>query len=124
MIFFEFLRWHYYEVPLAIIHIWRNFLSFSFDFFGVRYHLKTLFKPWHLVVVRFDEESLIKKFFLNLASRFIASLVGMGMRLFTIAMGLLSALSFFFLGIAIELFWLALPFLLVYSFLQGVYFNW
>lgn len=119
MIFLDFIKWYYYEAPLGIITIWRNFLAFPFDFFGIRYHLRTFFRPWHLIVVRFAGEERIKTFFFNLASRLIGSMVGMVARSVTIGMGLVTFATFFIFGLMIELFWLFLPFLLIYLVWQG-----
>jgi len=123
MIFFGFVRWYYRESPLAIITIWKNFLAFAIDFFGIRYHFATFFRPWKLVSVRYDEEeSLVTRFFLNVAGRAVGIVVGIMMRSFAIVSGLIAFLVFFAAGIIVEIFWLLLPLALVFLFYQGVSF--
>ncbi|MBI3336743.1 hypothetical protein HYZ98_04245, partial [Candidatus Peregrinibacteria bacterium] len=91
---------------MEIVTIWRNFLAFSVDFFGVSYHLRTFFRPWHLLVVHFEEGSAVEKFFFNIASRIIGRVMGAIMRSGAILIGLLSFGAFFLAGIALELLWL------------------
>lgn len=123
MIFFDFIRWYYYDSSLAILTIWKNFLAFAIDFFGIRYHLATFFRPWKLVTLRYDEEeSLATRFFLNVAARAVGVVVGIVMRSFAIASGLLTFLIFFAAGIIIEVFWLLLPLGVAFLFYQGVLF--
>lgn len=118
--FLDFLKWYYYETPRSLLKIWENFIIFPFYFFGIHYHLTTLFRPWHLIVVQFEEETGAKRFFLNLASRIIGRIMGMFVRLFTILAGLISIIAAFFIGLALQLFWLSFPVVLASFFIQGI----
>ncbi len=120
MLFAEFIKWYYHEAPIQIAEIWRNFLTFPFNIFGIRYHLATFFRPWHLVAVRFEDTSLIRKFLWNLSSRVVGSLLGAFMRGITIMIGFVSAFLVFFIGIFFLLLWLFLPLILGYAFFESI----
>lgn len=120
MILAEFIKWYYREAPIQIVMIWKNFLTFPFDLFGIRYHIQTFFRPWHLVVVRFDDASIIRKFLWNVSSHIIGSLLGAFVRGITITVGLVSVALAFFIGIFLLLLWLFLPLILAYAFLEGI----
>lgn len=121
MILAEFFRWYYYQAPLEIIAIWQNFLPFPFQFFGVRYHSATFFRPWHLIIVQFDDPNKLKRFFLNIAGKVIGVVIGMLMRLLVIMLGITGFVVVFFFGIIAEIFWLLLPVALVITIIQGFY---
>lgn len=122
MIFAEFIHWYYYKAPLDIIIIWRNFLFFSYHFFGIPYHLATFFRPWRLVVVQFEEQGVIRRFFFNLAGKMIGIGIGMTMRSLTIFLGLVTMLALVIGGVFFVFVWLLLPAGLILGFLQGAFF--
>lgn len=120
MIFLEFVKWYFFDTPLIMFKIWWNFFRFFFDFFGVRYHFKTLFRPWHAMVVTYEGASRIQQFFFKVFSRVIGSIIGAIVRSITIILGITIALtSLIFLPLA-EGFWLLLPFLLLFLFITGM----
>lgn len=119
----EFLKWYYYHVPKDLFTIWGNFLRFFYHFFGIPYHLATLFRPWHLIVVRFEEEDKVKAFFYNVASRIIGSVMGMIVRLITIFAGFIGIVLAFIVGILIPVLWFALPFLMVIGLAAGFWYK-
>lgn len=119
MIVFDFFRWYYGEAVLGIFRILGNFLEFSFNFFGIRYHFATLFRPWHLIVVRFDQESGASRIMLNMSSRLIASSIGFFVRSFTILVGILTLLVLFLGSVIVVVLWLFLPLILALLFFQG-----
>lgn len=121
MIIAEFIRWYYYEAPLNIVAIWRNFLPFPFQFFGVRYHAATFFRPWRLKVVQFDEPNAITRFFKNLAARLIGSVIGLIMRTVVIIMGILGFIIVCIGGVVAEVLWLLLPLGLAFTIIQGFF---
>lgn len=120
MILFEFFIWYYGRVPRALLRAWDNFLVFFYHFFGIRYHLVTLFRPWHLVQVRFQEEGMVKTYLYNIASRIIGSVLGAIVRFITVLTGLSVILSVGVLGAVGQLCWLLLPFSVGYFFISGV----
>ncbi len=62
----------------------------------------------------------IEDFFGNLIVNTLMRLVGAVIRLIFIIMGVVSVLLCAVLGLAVLAFWLVLPFLLIYTFLQGI----
>lgn len=120
MIFLEFFIWYYSKAPLALLRAWKNFLIFFYHFFGIKYHLATLFRPWHLVQVRFQEASQIKTFLYNVASRIIGSVLGAIVRVITVLTGIGIILCVGILGAVGQLCWVLLPFGAGYFFITGI----
>ena len=88
MTLLDFLTWYFINAPKAIFIIWRNFFYFFFDVCGVRYHTKTLLRPWHGVRLTYDFPSRIQNFFFSLASQIIGRAIGALIRSFFIVMGI------------------------------------
>lgn len=120
MIFFEFLYWYYVQAPVALWRIWTNFFLFFFDFFGFRYHARTLFRPWHAMVLRYEGASGVQKFFFTLFSCIVGSTVGFFMRSVVMLLGLAFLLISLVLLPILEFAWLLLPAGVFFLFFRGM----
>ncbi len=112
-----YLAWHYSEALNDMRKIWKNFFVFLFNFFSIFLLIRTLFSPWHRMQENYGR---IEDFFGNLIVNTLMRLVGAVIRLIFIIMGVVSVLLCAVLGLAVLAFWLVLPFLLIYTFLQGI----
>lgn len=112
-----YLAWHYSEALNDMRKIWKNFFVFLFNFFSIFLLIRTLFSPWHRMQESYGR---IEDFFGNLIVNTLMRLVGAVIRLIFIIMGVVSVLLCAVLGLAVLAFWLVLPFLLIYTFLQGI----
>lgn len=112
-----YLSWHYTTALYDMIGIWRNFFYFIYNFFSISLLLRTLFSPWHRIK---ESYAKIEDFFGNLVVNTLMRLVGAVIRMVFIVMGTVSLLLCLIFGVAAFIFWLVLPFLLVYTFFQGI----
>lgn len=113
-----YLAWHYTTALTDMKNIWKNFFTFIFNFFSITLLIKTLFSPWHRMAESYGK---IEDFFGNLMVNTIMRMVGAIVRLMFIVVGIFSLLLCTILGLVIFAFWLILPFLLIYTLLEGVY---
>lgn len=119
MIIFEFIIWYYVKALANIVLLWKNFVEFFFYFFGFSYHIRTLFRPWHAMVLSFQGGSRIQVFFYNLTSRVLASVVGFFARAVTMIFGACVSLVW---GACLPVFlivWVFLPFFIVFLVVRG-----
>jgi hypothetical protein len=119
-IFLQMILWHFIEMPREILSGWKNFLLFNLSFFSVVPLFKTLFYPWRRYNLSYGKELNIGKiteaFFSNLIFRLLGALI----RTCVIFTGLVAEVFILILGFILFLAWLALPFLLIKSFLFAV----
>ena len=112
-----YLAWHYSEALNDMRRIWKNFFVFLFNFFSISLLIRTLFSPWHRMQENYTK---IEDFFGNLIVNTLMRIVGAVIRLIFIIMGVISLVLCAVLGLVALAFWLVLPFLLIYTFLQGI----
>lgn len=112
-----YIFWHYTRAIRDYIHISANFIWFIFYFFSIEILLKTLTDPWKRLS---RDETAHPTFFGNLVINILMRLVGISIRLATIALGLLSLIVVFSLLLLGFFVWLILPFIVAGSFLNGV----
>lgn len=113
-----YLAWHYTTALSDMKNIWKNFFSFIWNFFSIGLLVRTLFSPWHKMAENYGK---IEDLFGNLIVNTMMRLVGAVVRLLFIIMGLFSIVLCAVVGVAVYIFWLVLPFLLIYTLLQGIY---
>jgi len=122
MILFEFVYWYYVRAPATIWRIWRDFVVFFFDFFGFRQHLRTLFRPWHAMVLRNEGSSRLQMFFFALFSRILGSAMGFFVRIITLIFGSVLLLITLVSLPLLEIAWIFLPVGVVVLFVRGLTF--
>jgi len=118
-IFLAWLSWQFFEVPLAILKGWRNFLLFGLNYFSVSLLLKTLFSPWKRYSVSYGRGFDIGRYSSALLSNLIFRLLGAIMRSFLILIGLLAEVLIVFLGLAVFFIWLFLPVIFFWGLIFG-----
>lgn len=112
-----YLSWHYTDALTDMRRIWKNFFIFIWNFFSISLLVSTLFSPWHRMQESYGRiEDVFGNFVVNTMMR----LVGAVVRLIFIIMGTFSLILCAVLGVAALIFWLVLPFILIYTFLQGI----
>lgn len=118
-IFFQYLSWHFLEVPRDILGGWKNFLKFGLNYFSIPLLIKTLFSPWRRYQWAYPKGLQIGKWFEAFFSNLISRLLGAVMRIFLIFFGLLVEVFIIFSGAIIFFGWLVLPILLIFGLSHG-----
>jgi len=118
-IILQHFTWYFFDQSLSILKGWKNFLLFNLNFFSIPILLKSLFSPWRKYQVSygrgFDALHYLEALFSNLIFR----VLGMILRIILIVSGLFFEVLIFFLGAIVFLFWLTLPFLLIFGLVLG-----
>ena len=107
-IFFQFVIWYFWKVPINIILAFKNFLRFNLEFFSVLELIKTFFTPWK----RYQEQHSVAFNLNNRIQVLIGNLISRGMGMFIrsilIIIGLLSEALIFVIGLGVLAGWLSL----------------
>ena len=118
-IFFQYLSWHFLEVPRNIFLGWKNFLKFGLNYFSLPLLIKTLFSPWRRYSWAYPRGFDIGKYFEVFISNLISRILGAIMRFFLIILGILAEVFIIFAGLIILFIWLALPIFLIFGLIFG-----
>lgn len=118
-IFFQWLAWHFWEVPKEIVRAWKNFLKFNFNYFSVSLLLRTFFAPWRRYGMSYGRGLNIGHYIEVFFSNMIFRLIGVVLRSFLIFFGLATEVFLFFLGIVVFFAWLILPVFIVFGLYKG-----
>ncbi len=118
-IFFQWLAWHFWEVPKKIVGAWKNFLKFNFNYFSVALLLRTFFSPWRRYSMSYGRGLNVSRYLEAFFSNMIFRVIGIILRSFLIFFGLATEVFLFFLGIAVFLGWLALPVFIIFGIYKG-----
>lgn len=115
VVFPYYLAWHYTYAIRDFFTIWGNLQWFIYQFFSISVLLKTLFSPFKRLKEK-GADSLIdfEGFFESLIVNIVMRLVGFILRTIIIIFGLVVLVLSFFIGIFAFLFWLILPFLILF----------
>lgn len=119
-IFLQYLQWHFYDQPKAILKAWRNFLLFNLNFFSFFLLLKTFFSPWHQYTWAYprglDIPLHLEAFFSNLISRILGAIL----RTVIIVIGIVLEILILIFGFLIFLGWFILPAFLFFLLIKYV----
>lgn len=116
----HYLLWHYTRAFGEILHVWKNFVWFTFHFFSIPQLLKSFLSPWKRMTEErgqtFNFEDLASFIIINLISR----IVGVLLRTVLIIAGL-GSLFILTVGIvATYIFWILTPLMIAVCIYYGV----
>lgn len=111
------LYWHFYEMPKFLFEVWKNYISFAFNFFSLDILLKSLFSPWHKYKWNYPKGFDIGEFFSTLISNTFSRIIGFCMRIVLILISVPFQIFIILVGIVIILAWLFIPLIIVLGFL-------
>lgn len=117
--FFQYLIWHYFDVPREILGVWRNFLKFNLNYFSIPLLAKTLFAHWRRYRWSYGRGFDIGRYIIVFFSNLISRIMGAIMRIFLIIVGVFFEVLIFFIGLLIFLGWLFLPAVLILGLIFG-----
>lgn len=118
-IFFQYLSWHFFDMPKNILLAWKNYLLFNLNYFSVALLLKTLFAPWRKYRTSYGRGFDFARYFEAFFSNLIFRLFGAAIRSLIIFIGLLFEIIIFMAGITAFLIWLVSPLLLILGIYHG-----
>jgi hypothetical protein len=122
LLFPDYIRWHYGRALQSIFEINANFMWFLWHFFSVGLMLSTFFAPWQ----RIQEEHVhgldIGNYFSTTIINSVMRLVGIVIRSVFISIGCLAIVLTSVAGILFFVVWLALPLVIIVSFILGFIF--
>ena len=114
-----YIKWHYGQGISDLMKIWGNFLNFIYRFFSIKDLTTHLFSPWHRMQEGYAKGSSLEDIasakFVNIMMR----IVGFFVRILFIILGLIFLALCLALGIIVFFVWIFLPFIVVYSLIQG-----
>lgn len=112
----SWFRWHFYETSKFLLLVWKNYILFCSDFFSIFLLLKTFFYPWRRYKWRYPKGFRVGEFFETLISNTFSRIFGAIFRSFLIISGILAQIFIFMAGITIILFWILIPFIIIFGF--------
>jgi hypothetical protein len=118
-LFFEYIKWHFYEMPEEILKGWKNYLKFGNYFFSITLLLKSLFSPWKRIAWSYGRGFSPTRYIETFISNTFSRLVGLFLRSILICAGIVFEIVIFFLGGACYLTWIFLPAILFFCLLFG-----
>lgn len=118
-IFSQYLEWHFFDTPKAILAAWRNFLWFNLNYFSIPVLLRTLFSPWRRYQYSYGRGFKISRYFEALTFNLMSRGIGALLRLGFIVIGLLLEVIIFLAGLVVFLGWFFLPLILIAGFFYG-----
>jgi len=118
-IVFQYLVWHFWEVPKTIFNVWKNFIRFYFNFFSIPLLVKTFFSPWRGYRWHYGRGFDLGKYLEALVSNLICRFLGALLRFFLILIGILVEVGVIIVGFILFLGWLTLPILLIFGLYHG-----
>jgi len=105
--------WHFYEMPLFLLQVWKNFIVFSINFFSTPLLLKTLISPWRRYKWSFPRGFDIMGYLETISSNFFSRFLGMICRIVLIIIGSIFQVFVLISGAVVLLIWLVLPLLVL-----------
>ncbi len=116
----HYILWHYTTAFGEILHVWKNLLWFTYNFFSIPQMLRSFFSPWKRMTEErgntFNFEDLAGFIIINIISR----IVGMILRTIVLFFGLLAILILITGIVLTYIFWLLAPVLLVTCMYYGL----
>ena len=119
-IFFQYLKWQFFEQPKKIIQAWENFLSFDLYYFSIPILLKTLFAPWRRYSWSYGRGFNPSRYLQVFISNTFSRILGFTFRLLLIIIGIFTEIFIMLAGGLILIAWLVLPFAIIYLLALGI----
>lgn len=106
--------WHFYEMPVFLFSMWKNYIAFVLYYFSIPLLVSTLFSPWRRYNWGYPKYFSLGEYAGTFISNLFSRIIGAMARLVLIATGIVSMAAVLVLGMAVMLAWIILPFLLVW----------
>lgn len=110
----SWITWHFFEMPVFLFEVWKNYLSFGAYYFSIPLLLDTLFSPWRQYRWRYPRGFNVGGYFATFISNLFSRLLGLIARIILIIIGLAAQTMIVILGVLGILAWLAMPFVFIF----------
>ncbi len=107
------LQWHFYQMPVLLFSIWKNYLEFSVDFFSAPLLLVTLFSPWRKYSWHYPRGFSFTEYLNTFVSNLFSRIIGAVCRIFLIIASIVPLVFVFVAGVVIIIGWFLLPLVLI-----------
>ena len=114
-IFVLWLVWQFYEVPVFLLQVWRNYLMFASNFFSFPLLLKTFFAPWRRYSWSYPKRFDVAEFFNTLISNSFSRILGAMMRIVLVVMGVILQVAVGLAGLVIFIGWFLVPLVVIFG---------
>jgi hypothetical protein len=111
------LYWQFYEMPVFLLGVWKNYLVFASNFFSVGLLFKTFFAPWRKYNWKYPKGFDLMEFFNTLISNTFSRILGAMMRIVLVVLGILFQVFVVIAGLIIFIGWIIIPLIIIAGFL-------
>lgn len=118
-IIFQWLFWQFFEMPIKLLRIWKDFLAFFLDYFSVPLLIQTFFSHWRRYKWSYGRGFELGRYLEVFVSNLISRILGAVLRFFLILFGILAEIFVFFIGAFVFILWLILPAILLAGLILG-----
>lgn len=105
------VKWHFYEMTVFLLGIWKNYLAFGLSYFSIPLLATTLFYPWKHYAWSYPKGFSLSGYYGVFISNFFSRIMGAVLRLALIIFGIIAEICIFFIGAAAIIAWIVLPLL-------------
>lgn len=116
----HYLLWHYTRAFAELFHLWMNFLWFTIHFFSIPQLMRSWFSPWKRIVEERGNTWNFEDLAGYIVIGFFSRLIGFILRTIIISIGLVALTLLLVSGVAVYLFWVLAPFIIIGLFGFGI----
>jgi len=118
-ILWQWISWHFFDVPRNILKAWKNFLLFNLNYFSIPTLLRTFFSYWRKYKWSYGRGFNLKRYFEAFTFNLISRILGAFVRSILIIIGIIVEIFIFIGGIVIFMEWIFLPATLIIGLFYG-----
>lgn len=115
----QYIVWHFFEAPKAIISAWQNFLVFGINYFSIPTLVATFFSHFHKYYYPYGNKWDMGRWIEALVFNFISRVFGAILRATFIVMGVIFEALIFIFGVLALFVWIFLPVILISGLIIG-----